>query len=155
MRHLTPMVFLKNDVDKPFLQTSDSRLLFSIGKEIIKQCSHILTVLASSQSLDNHWRHASLAEACDKFINTRKHHPECFPKPKRLYPMLVTGLGGTGTHFIANSLQNLGFDLVHEGIGSEGAVVSFSDIATSTYITSVCFSPHHLHSPGCMRSTTI
>lgn len=122
MRHLIPMVFLTKDVDKPLLETSDSRVLFTIGKAIIKQCSHILIVLTSSQSLNSHWRHVSLSETCDKFINTRKHHPECFPKPKRLYPMLVTGLGGTGTHFIANSLQELGFDLAHEGIGRDGAV---------------------------------
>lgn len=67
-----------------------------------------------------------LSKLCNKYINTRKYHEECFPAPAKLYPVLITGLGGSGTHFLARELNHLGFHLSHEDIGADGAVVRSS-----------------------------
>lgn len=65
----------------------------------------------------------NLFHLCGKYINTRKYHPHCFPPPLKLYPVLVTGLGGSGTHFITRELNALGFHLSHESIADQGSVV--------------------------------
>eukprot|EP01040_Poterioochromonas_malhamensis_P002461 gene2461-2617_t len=64
----------------------------------------------------------NLFHLCGKYINTRKYHPHCFPPPLKLYPVLVTGLGGSGTHFITRELNALGFHLSHESIADQGSV---------------------------------
>jgi hypothetical protein len=70
----------------------------------------------------------SLHETCSLLLNTRKHRSACFPEFStpilRTFPVLITGLGGAGTHFLTKELQNLGFDLAHEDISSQGSVVS-------------------------------
>jgi hypothetical protein len=66
----------------------------------------------------------SLQAICGKLVNTRKFSAACFPSIGKRFSLLVTGLGGSGTHFIANSLQQLGFSMHHEDLGQQGAVVS-------------------------------
>lgn len=66
----------------------------------------------------------SLNHLCSKLVNTRKYHPLCFPEPKQRLPMLITGLGGSGSHYLSNALEELGFRLPHESIARDGSVVS-------------------------------
>ena len=57
-------------------------------------------------------------------MNSRKYTPECMPMPEVLLPVLVTGLGGGGTHFMTRVLrQECGLKMHHEGLGIHGAVV--------------------------------
>lgn len=74
-----------------------------------------------SQSMPN----IALRALCQKYLNTRKYHPDCMPRPTTLYPILITGLGGSGTHFMANELQKIGLHLNHEELGRDGSVVSY------------------------------
>jgi hypothetical protein len=41
--------------------------------------------------------------------------------------LLITGLGGSGTHAVANKLLSMKLDMPHEEIGALGAVVSGAD----------------------------
>jgi hypothetical protein len=66
----------------------------------------------------------SLHATCVPLLNTRKYDVDCMPVLGKLYPLLITGLGGTGTHFLADALQELGFDVSHESLGVQGSVVS-------------------------------
>ena len=74
---------------------------------------------------------SSFSERCSRWWVSRKHDTLCFPRPfddspkESIFPLLITGLGGTGTHFVTLELQKLRFDLAHEGIGSDGAVVKY------------------------------
>ena len=65
----------------------------------------------------------SLHNRCGKYIYTRKFDSFCMPRLKHVYPVLVTGLGGSGTHFITNKLRSVGFKFYHEDLGDDGAVV--------------------------------
>ena len=40
------------------------------------------------------------------------------------FPLLITSLGGSGTHHVTCLLRNLGFKLDHERLAEDGAVVS-------------------------------
>jgi hypothetical protein len=71
---------------------------------------------------------SSLHEHCSRFVNTRKYVPTCMPEPENRHPLLVTGLGGSGSHFVANQLQEMGFQVKHEGIGRDGAVSWFYSV---------------------------
>ena len=75
----------------------------------------------SSQNLNSQ----SLQDRCGKYIYTRKFDSFCMPRLKNVYPVLVTGLGGSGTHYITNELRSAGFKFFHEDVGEDGAVVSF------------------------------
>jgi len=68
--------------------------------------------------------HDDLSPLCSKYVFTRKFHPHCHPPSSEVRAILVTGLGGSGTHFIANHLRRLGYRLHHEGLDDDGAVVS-------------------------------
>lgn len=68
--------------------------------------------------------HDDLSPLCSKYVFTRKFHPHCHPPSTEVRAVLVTGLGGSGTHFIANHLRSLGYRLHHEGLDDDGAVVS-------------------------------
>lgn len=70
------------------------------------------------------YKNTTLQRQCGYIIFTRKYKEQCLPPPMKLYPILITGLGGTGTHYLANTLHNLDFFLNHERIGSHGSVVS-------------------------------
>jgi hypothetical protein len=65
----------------------------------------------------------SLQDRCGKYIYTRKFDSFCMPRLKHVYPVLVTGLGGSGTHHITNNLRSAGFKFYHEDVGDDGAVV--------------------------------
>lgn len=77
---------------------------------------------------------------CSVIVNSRKYVQRCLPAPDELYPLLVTGLGGSGTHNIANSLRSMGVQVRHEMIDRDGSVCWFyggNDVyAASSY-------PHH------------
>lgn len=70
----------------------------------------------------------SLHQHCVRYVNSRKFDPMCMPKPDYHYPLLVTGLGGSGSHFIANQMQDMGYDLRHESIGEDGSVCWFYSV---------------------------
>eukprot|EP01034_Spumella_vulgaris_P021971 gene21971-28053_t len=38
------------------------------------------------------------------------------------FPLLVTGLGGSGSHYLANTLRGAGFEVSHEELDKDGAV---------------------------------
>ena len=61
---------------------------------------------------------------CHSLINSRKFGIGCFSVNSELYPILVTGLGGSGTHEVANMLNLAGLKVPHEGLGHHGSVVS-------------------------------
>lgn len=65
---------------------------------------------------------------CRGFINSRKYQVDCRPVVSSLYPLLVTGLGGSGTHESAAKLIEKGLDLPHEELGVDGSVVSVSSL---------------------------
>eukprot|EP01041_Mallomonas_annulata_P000143 gene143-238_t len=50
----------------------------------------------------------------DDNLMFRKYSPRCQPEPEELYPVLVTCMGGCGSHSIATNLQRYGMNLVHE-----------------------------------------
>jgi hypothetical protein len=54
-----------------------------------------------------------------------RYDSRCFPLPRRLLPVLITGLGGAGTRAIATRLQEAGVRVEHEGIGADGSVVRY------------------------------
>ena len=65
---------------------------------------------------------SSLAEICGPLLNTRKYDSRCFPLPFLKYPLLVTGLGGSGTHAITYHLQEAGIQVKHEELDKHGSV---------------------------------
>ena len=67
---------------------------------------------------------SNLHTLCKPLVNSRKFHKRCFPRPKLLYPLLITGLGGCGTHYVTSLCKEMGLDMAFESIGSHGAVVS-------------------------------
>jgi hypothetical protein len=85
-----------------------------VGATLVESHEPIgLPLAPSSGSLDR----------CIPFINTRVYVPDCIPKIQgSIFPLLLTGLGGSGTHAIANLLRALRIDVSHESIGSFGAV---------------------------------
>ena len=60
---------------------------------------------------------------CQRYINTRKYDASCMSPPSLLYPVLITGLGGCGSHHIAQRLDRMGLQLPHEELGEDGSVV--------------------------------
>lgn len=64
----------------------------------------------------------SLLQLCGPILNSRGYHDRCLPRPLTLLPVLVTGLGGSGTHAIASSLKSMNIDMPHEKIGKHGSV---------------------------------
>ena len=73
-----------------------------------------------------------LHETCFHLLDSRKYSPICFPKPKQLYPVLITGAGGSGSHAVALILRNLGIRVHHERLDIEGSVVSLSNLHVAT-----------------------
>ena len=60
---------------------------------------------------------------CSRFINTRKFKVDCMGTPTKLYKILITGLGGSGTHLVAEAAERVGLRLPHEKLGYDGSVV--------------------------------
>ena len=111
----------------PHDYTSISKNLATTAADFQHRVKLITTYLSHFYTEENESQ--SLQEACNKLVNTRKFSSTCFPSIGTRYPLLVTGLGGSGTHFVANSLQTLGFRLNHESIGTQGSVVSTLNIS--------------------------
>jgi hypothetical protein len=80
-------------------------------------------------SLSNLENRSLLHLRCSSFLAHRKNNVDCFPQDNlEHYPLLVTGLGGAGTHYIARELCMVGFNFVHERIAADGSVVSYDDV---------------------------
>uniref|UniRef100_A0A7S2H006 Sulfotransferase domain-containing protein n=1 Tax=Octactis speculum TaxID=3111310 RepID=A0A7S2H006_9STRA len=60
---------------------------------------------------------------CTRYINTRKYDPQCHSTrpPKKVYKLLVTGAGGSGTNLIATALKRVGVVVGHEYITKRGS----------------------------------
>ena len=57
---------------------------------------------------------------CQRYVNTRKYVPQCMNTiPEKLYTLLITGLGGAGSHHVS-----LVLGMTHECVDGFGAVVS-------------------------------
>ena len=65
----------------------------------------------------------TLSARCSSLINTRKYDSLCLPRPAVLLPVLITGLGGAGTHYLHSVGLRLGLRLSHEDIDAHGSVV--------------------------------
>lgn len=120
----------------PYRRKSDS--FQRLTKEQVKKSlvdplqKLLLSYRVDSNSIYNHVQvengNFSIANHCSKFIHTRKYDDKCFPSPKldsdKIYPVLITGLGGAGTHFVSNFLNDIGYRFRHERLGKDGSVVS-------------------------------
>ncbi len=93
-----------------------------------------------SRSHHNITKSKVLYPKCSLIINSRKYDEKCLPYPKRLYPILVTGLGSSGTHVLANNLRSQGVQIKHEMIDNDGAISWFYGY-NDVYINSSY--PHH------------
>ena len=80
----------------------------------------------------------SLDSRCGKYIYTRKFDSFCMPRLKHVYPVLVTGLGGSGTHYITNKLRSVGFKFYHEDLGDDGAVVRLNFFFLYVFFLQFC-----------------
>ena len=62
---------------------------------------------------------------CTRFVNTRKYDERCHGEASgqgvRLFDLLVTGAGGSGTNLAASALEQLGMTLGHEHIEGGGS----------------------------------
>ena len=67
---------------------------------------------------------------CQRYVNTRKYQVGCMSPPSSLYPILITGLGGCGSHHIAQRLGRMGLQLPHEELGGDGSVVRVASISS-------------------------
>lgn len=93
-----------------------------------------------------------LSPLCSKYVFTRKFHPHCHPPSSKVKAVLVTGLGGSGTHFITNHLRSLGWRLHHEGLDDDGAVVSYALLVPLIHV--ILYIYPYVRRAGFTRSTT-
>jgi hypothetical protein len=63
------------------------------------------------------------SQNCQRLDNSRKFDEQCVPYPEVVYPVLITGLGGSGTHTVSKRLRDNGLYLPHETLGCDGSVV--------------------------------
>ena len=83
----------------------------------------------------------SIQQTCHMAISSfdsRKYYPDgCTPAIYKPLPILITGLGGSGTHYVTNELRKYGYNFYHEDISSQGAVSWFYAVndwvANTTY----------------------
>ena len=64
-----------------------------------------------------------MTPSCRRFMNSRKYQSECMERPTVVYPLLVTALGGSGTHAVSKQLRDHGYRIGHEEIETDGSVV--------------------------------
>lgn len=74
--------------------------------------------------LDDHQPHRIGAEDCTAIRRSLKYSARCTPEASPKWPLLITGVGRSGTQYMAKILKKLGFDVVHDNAvpGSDGAV---------------------------------
>lgn len=75
-----------------------------------------------------------LPPSCQRVANSRKDEPGCLVAETEVaavtvYPLLVTGLGGSGTHEATTQLRSSGVDVAHEEIRPDGAVVRVEHVS--------------------------
>jgi hypothetical protein len=90
--------------------------------------NHKLKLLAKYLSNELNYEKLKLSKIllhpmCSILLNTRKFNDKCLPNPLKLYPVLISGLGGSGTHQISNSLRKNKIFIKHESIDRDGSVV--------------------------------
>eukprot|EP01038_Epipyxis_sp_PR26KG_P013296 gene13296-17814_t len=122
-----------NDYYKVLPTTVKSALMFIVLKSITNKDSF-------QENTDNHydmtisnkkpWFISSvrLNGYCRIVLFSRKYDDKCLPNWSKTspFPLLLTGLGGSGTHMIANNLSYYdGLDLKHEELGRHGSVCWF------------------------------
>lgn len=104
------------------------QLMYSTSSSTLHKFVEIIDEVSRGKcasSLPSHRRISSfnLVENCSKYLNSRKYVEKCMPSPSKLLPILVTGLGGSGTHFYNNLLRSMHIDVYHESLtGSHGSV---------------------------------
>ena len=90
-----------------------------------------------------------LSEKCTIIMHSRAYDDLCMPRPHKLLPVLVTGLGGSATHAISDALSVSGVDMPHESLGSHGSVCwmyAVNDVLAGTqYPHHSQLSPHESH----------
>ena len=102
-----------------------------------------------------HWNEVlssplNYSQECIRFINTRKYDETChgisIREDLKLYPLLVTGLGGSGTHYLTRRLrEELAVEIHHERlltsslplIGAVSWTYAVNDVISQTIY------PHH------------
>ena len=87
---------------------------------------------------DAGWRcgpHSAPCDAfCDVLLNTRKYDPRCQTAlPQLIYPLLVTGTGGTGSTWLAHMLETRGLSVGHESYGRD-VTVSWKHAVSDAYL---------------------
>lgn len=73
----------------------------------------------------------SLETYCQHVLHSLRFDGQCAESReycKTLYPLLVTGLGGSGTSFLAAEFARMGLDIQHERKGQDGIVSWFQAI---------------------------
>ena len=73
-----------------------------------------------------------LQQHCQSLVNTRKDDRICMARvEKPPQAVLVTSLGGSGTHVVSFELCKIGLDMPHERMGVDGSVVSRCAMAST------------------------
>jgi hypothetical protein len=75
---------------------------------------------------------SSLHARCATLLYTRRFDTQCHPPQALQYPLLITGLGGAGTHHVAQRLAGEGWRVLHEEVGADGAVVRFPSLSLAS-----------------------
>lgn len=104
----------------PQVRLSEMRLSLSSLLPLLGLLVLVL-VLVLSPPRTNDSFDSSTSTVCLRLLNTRRFDESCHGSSS-VYPLLITGLGGSGTHAIARWLRERGLDLEHERIASLGAV---------------------------------
>jgi hypothetical protein len=124
-------------VDSPYGNSTMKPLYIQRSLQLVNSLS-FATPLSYDKSLSFPSHLPTFSKTCNPLINTRKYSSLCFPLLERhnLYPLLVTGLGGSGTHFITKELQTLGFNVAHEDIDRDGSIVGCLSFVISVSLSS-------------------
>ena len=75
-----------------------------------------------------------LIPTCRRLMNSRKYQSDCMARPSVVYPLLVTGLGGSGTHAVSQQLRDRGVHVGHEEIEIDGSVVRTNTIFINHFV---------------------
>ena len=77
---------------------------------------------------------SALSITCATILRTRKYKADCLPLPSHMPPILVTGLGGSGTHAVSSRLQVMGVQAYHESITGVHGAVSWTYAANDAFV---------------------